>query len=88
MAEASGQAGHSETNRDRAKHLILKVLGVKRVAAWAGVAEDTVYQWLCRGTDEEPVPPTRVPAILAGAKAAGLDAPVSILWPALAEARS
>lgn len=71
----------------RAKHLILKGLGVRRVAAWCGVSEMAVYQWLQRGTDEEPIPPARVAAILSGAKAEGLDAPIGVLWPAMAEAQ-
>jgi hypothetical protein len=68
-----------------ARELVLKRLGVKRVAAWCGVAEDTVYQWLKRGTPAEPVPASRVPAILTGAQAEGFDAPLAILWPAMAK---
>lgn len=75
-----------ETNRDRAKALILKTLGVKRVAAWCEVAEDTVYQWLSRGTDAEPIPPARVAAIVNGARAEELEAPLGVLWPAMAGA--
>lgn len=76
-----------ETPLARAKHLILRVLGVRRVAAWCGVKDMAVYQWLQRGTDETPIPPSRVAAIVAGAKAEGLDAPIGVLWPAMAEAQ-
>lgn len=76
----------TETPKEKARQLILKALGAKRVAAWCGVEEATVYQWLGRGSDENPVPPARVPAIIAGAREAGLDAPMSILWPAMAQA--
>jgi hypothetical protein len=68
--------------RDRAKTLILKVLGVKRVADWCGIKTDTVYQLLGRGTDEHPFPPSYVAKIAAGAKAAGVDFDPAILWPA------
>lgn len=87
MGDNSPQQPMSGSSRDRAKHLIQKVLGVRRVAAWTGVGEQTVYQWLSRGTDERPIPTDRVAAIVAGAKAEGLDAPMEVLWPAMAEAR-
>lgn len=83
MAEPACTAT-SESPKERAKALLLKTLGVKRVAHWCGVEEATVYQWLSRGTDEEPIPPARVAAIVTGAKAEGLDAPVAVLWPAMA----
>lgn len=73
-----------ETPRDRAKALILKSLGVGRVAGYCGVGEAAVYQWLSRGTDAMPIPPDRVPDIIKGAKAEGLDAPLAVLWPAMA----
>lgn len=76
----------AEGARDRAKALILDQLGVKRVAVWCDVAEDTVYQWLSRGTDAEPIPPKRVADIVKGARAEGLDAPIGVLWPAMAGA--
>lgn len=82
----AGPDCHASTPRDRAKALILKTLGVRRVAAWCCVGEDAVYQWLTRGTDLEPIPPARVPQILAGARAENLDAPLAILWPAMAGA--
>lgn len=72
--------------RDRAKTLILKALGVRRVAHWCGVEEATVYQWLSRGTDETPIPTIHVAAIVNGARAEGLDAPVGVLWPAMSGA--
>lgn len=72
------------SKRDRAKSLILKELGVRRVAGWCCVAEATVYQWLKRGTEAEPIPPARVPAIVDGARADGLHAPLAVLWPAMA----
>lgn len=70
-----------------ARRLILRELGVKRVATWCGVAENTVHQWLSRGTPQRPIPAARVPAVLAGARAEGVDIDIAVLWPALAEAR-
>ncbi len=74
------------TFRGQASELILKRLGARRVAEWCGVAEATVYQWLHRGTEDEPIPANRVGAILAGAQREKLDAPLAILSPALARA--
>lgn len=76
------------TNLDRAKEIILKTLGVKRVAAWCKVEEDTVYQWLSRGTDDKPVPIAHVPAIIAGAREDDLAFDHAVLWPAMALARA
>jgi hypothetical protein len=73
-------------NKAAARSLILRTLGVRRVADWCGKSEAAVYQWLSRGTDEEPIPPSEVPAILNGAREAGLKADLSVLWPAMAEA--
>lgn len=36
-------------------------------------------------SDQEPIPTSRVAAILKGAKAEGLDAPIGVLWPAMAD---
>lgn len=82
MAHADCHAP-KDSPRERARTLILKGLGAKRVAAWCGVGEATVYQWLSRGTDAEPVPSARLPDIIRGATAAGLEAPIEVLWPAL-----
>ena len=75
---------------ERAKHLILRELGVRRVAAWCRVSEMAVYKWFekRRGTDDSPIPTKYVAAIVAGAKAEGLEAPIGVLWPAMAEAQS
>lgn len=62
------------------RRLVLETFGAKRVAAWGQVAENTVHQWLSRGR----IPPAKVPAIVAGARAEGLDAPMSVLWPEMA----
>lgn len=70
--------------KDRARALILDALGAKRVAGWCGVAENTVHQWLSRGTDDAPIPSGRVPAILAGARREGVECPAEVLWPAMA----
>lgn len=75
-----------ETPRTRAKALVLKTYGVGKVAVWCRVSEAAVYQWLSRGTDQEPIPPAHVPAIITGAKADGLPAPMDTLWPAMAAA--
>lgn len=87
MAELAPQELTEGSPHERAKHLILKVLGVRRVAGWCQVAEATVYQWIQRGTDAAPIPTHHVPAIVAGAKADGLVAPIGVLWPAMAEAQ-
>ena len=73
-----------QSPRERARSLILDTLGVRRIAQWCSVEESTVYQWLVRGTDDMPIPPPRLPLILAGARAEGLAAPLDVLWPALA----
>jgi hypothetical protein len=61
--------------------LILKTFGVKRVADWCGVDEQTPYQWLKRGSAVAPIPPVYVPKIIAGAKAANIAFDPSVLWP-------
>lgn len=76
----------SETARDRAKTLLLKEFGVSQVATWCGVGEMAVYQWLSRGTDEKPIPSDFVPMIIEGARSKGLEAPLEVLWPAMARA--
>jgi hypothetical protein len=73
----------SESPRERARQLIIRDLGVKRVAGWCQVGEATVHKWLERATDEQPVPTGRIPAIIAGAKSDGLEAPLELLWPAM-----
>ncbi len=67
-----------------ARDLLLRVLGVARVAAWCGVGEAAVYQWLHRGTSDAPVPFLRVPAIARGASAAGLDFDLGLISPSMA----
>lgn len=72
-----------ETRTERAKALILRDLGVKRVAEWAGVAEATVYQWLSRSTERAPVPTARGIQIIACAAREGIDIDADILVPGL-----
>jgi hypothetical protein len=67
-----------------ARDLLLRVLGVGRVAAWCGVGEAAVYQWLHRGTSDAPVPFLRVPAIARGASAAGHDFDLGLISPSMA----
>lgn len=74
------------SNREAASHLLLKVLGPRRVAGWCNCGEAAIYKWLSRGTDEQPIPPEHVPAIMSGAAAEGLEAPLAILWPKMAAA--
>lgn len=69
----------------RASEIILKTLGVKRVAAWCAVSEQTPYQWLVRGTEEHPIPLKYVPAIVRGARAEGMSLSFSDLWPAASD---
>ncbi len=80
-----GTACHdsAETGPGAARELILKTLGARRVAMWCGVTPDAVYQWLSRGTNDQPIPSRYVPTILAGAKADGLTVDPSVLWPAM-----
>lgn len=80
MDGANCHASGSET----AKGLILKALGVRRVADWCDVSEAAVYQWLSRGTAEHPIPPRYVGKILTGARKAGIAVDASVLWPELA----
>lgn len=75
--------GEVETPRDRAKTLVLRTLGVSRVASWCGVTENAVYQWLSRGTDQEPIPPRAAGKIAASARAEGVTVDLSVLWPAI-----
>ena len=72
---------HPSTEPGDARTLILKVLGVKRVAAWCGVGQDAVYQWLSRSTAEAPIPAARVSAIVRGAAACGIKFDVRLIWP-------
>lgn len=74
--------GNPETPLARARALILKELGVGRVAAWCGVREMAVYKWLERGTDQRPIPPDFVPDIVVGARQAGFAIDTAVLWPA------
>lgn len=74
--------------RDRAKQVILKELGVRRVADWCGKSEAAVYQWLSRGSDDEPIPAGQIPAIIEGARKAGILVDAAVIWPALARAQA
>lgn len=86
MAQRGCQAESERTPRERARHLLLTELGARRVANWCKVADLTVYKWLERGTDEEPIPLRHAPTIVARARAEGFDAPLAVLAPTLAEA--
>lgn len=88
MADMARQESNEESPRDVAKRLILEQLGVRRVAAWCGVTDMAVYQWFTRSTNEAPVPARHVQAIVRGAKAEGLDAPLVILMPDVAAVQS
>ena len=66
-----------------ARSLIVEQLGAERCAAWAGVNKNTVYQWLTRGTADEPIPVRKAFLILAGAHAAGEAIDVRALIPSL-----
>jgi hypothetical protein len=85
-AQGTPAAAPEAGPRARARTLILDVLGVRRVAGWCNVAENTVHQWLSRGTDDRPIPTAHVAAIVNGAAAEGVDAPLDVLWPAMAGA--
>lgn len=65
-----------------ARRHLLKDLGAKRVAAWCQVSVDAVYQWLSRGTDDQPIPPAYVTKIVAGARSEGIACDAALLWPA------
>ena len=81
MAETSCHA--SPSPKAAARDVILKTLGVKRIADWCGCSEAAVYQWISRGTDAEPIPPAKVAMITVGASAAGIAFDVRALWPAM-----
>ncbi|MBJ7446829.1 MAG: hypothetical protein JHC81_04780 [Brevundimonas sp.] len=71
-----------------ARDLVIRVLTVRRIAGWCCVSEGAVHQWLCRGTDDAPIPAKRVPVIAAGAAKSGLDFDVGMLWPAMSGMRA
>ena len=73
-----------ESRMERAKALILRDLGVKRVASWTGVSDATVYQWLSRATERAPVPAARGLQILACATREGVAIDADLLVPGLA----
>lgn len=74
-----GEAPAGETARDT----ILR-LTPKRIAGWCNVTESAVHQWLVRKAEtDEPVPPRHVPAIIKGAREAGLPLNVRVIWPAM-----
>ncbi len=81
MTDAPCHAEADPSVRQRAKALVLRGLGVKRVAGWCGIKVDTVYQLLGRGTNEHPLPLSYVAKIVAGAKADGIDFDPAVLWP-------
>ena len=80
-----GAACHAdvESVRQRARTVLLKTLGAKRVADWCSVSEATVYQWISRGTEDRPIPPERIADISRGAAAAGLKFDLRDLWPGM-----
>lgn len=67
-----------------ARDLILNVIGVKRLADWCGVSESTPYQWISRGKGHAQIPVAYASKVIAKAKAEGVDAPASVLFPTLA----
>jgi predicted DNA-binding transcriptional regulator AlpA len=73
-----------ESRMERAKVLILRDLGVKRVAAWTGVSDATVYQWLSRATERAPVPAARGLQIIHCATREGVAIDADLLVPGLA----
>jgi hypothetical protein len=83
-AAALAETATPLSGKAAARQLILKGLGVRRVADWCGVGEDAVYQWISRGTDETPIPERYVAPICRGAKADGLACEPRVLWPAMA----
>lgn len=66
-----------------ARDLVLRVLTVRRIARWCDVSDSAVHQWLHRGTDQAPVPASRVPVIAGNAAAEGFSFDVGLLWPAM-----
>ena len=73
-----------ESRMERAKALILRDLGVKRVASWTGVSDATVYQWISRATERAPVPAARGLQIIACATREGVAIDADLLVPGLA----
>ena len=73
-------ACHEASQKAVVKRLVLDVFGAKRVAAWCGVTDAAVYQWLSRATDEQPFPTRRVPALLLAARREGIAFDEAPLW--------
>jgi hypothetical protein len=76
------EAEEAPLNEDRIRHIVLKVLGLRKVADWCSVSESAVSQWLSRRNGDAPIPPQHVPAIVAGAAAEGIAIEVAEIWPA------
>lgn len=73
----------AEPNFDAAKSLIYKTLTVRRCAAWLGVKENTVHQWVHRGDDMAPFPRHRAFDLHQAAKADGVEFDLKTLIPGL-----
>lgn len=76
--DIAGEATPKEIARD----VILKRLGADRVAAWCGVPTNTVYAWLKRGSDVEPVPLLRAMTIFKEARLEGIEFDIRSIAPA------
>lgn len=79
-AKAAAAAG-ATPNLVAARDLILKTLGAPLVAEWLGVRENTVYQWLSRGTDGAPFPIERSIKLAERARAEGRGFDLRVLIP-------
>lgn len=74
-----------QTPREAARTLILERLGPDNVAEWCGVAKNTVFQWLSRGTDDQPVPLRQAMTIWTEARRLGIDFKIQVIAPSVPE---
>jgi hypothetical protein len=84
---AGDHAEVEATPRDIARDVILKQIGAARVAAWCGVPANTVYQWLKRGSDVEPIPLLSAMVIFDQARKAGIHFDIRSIAPAVPAGR-
>lgn len=75
------------TPREIARDVICQRLGVARVAGWVGVPKNTVYQWLKRGSDVEPIPLLSAMVIYDRARAEGMHFDIRSIAPAVPAGR-
>jgi hypothetical protein len=66
-----------------ARDVVLRVIGVKRLAAWCDVSVHAPYQWLSRGDGAVAIPASYAATIIKAARAEGIDFDIGLFWPDL-----